>query len=83
MSISPGSNVSPGKSMCLTPGGHLQRAVRADLRDLAVVPDQDRGLLDIAPGRHVEHPVGGDDRCGGGRCGGEEGGRAGEQIFDH
>ena len=63
--------------------GHLQRTVGADLRDLAIITDQDRGLVDIAASRHVEHPVGGDDGCGGGGAGDEQRSRADEQILDH
>jgi hypothetical protein len=55
----------------------LQRGERADLLDMAVIADQDRGMVDIAPGRDIEHAVGGDDRrrlCGGGadHCGGRQ-----------
>ena len=41
--------------------GELHRTRVGERRDPAVIVDEDRGMLDIAAGGDVEHPVGGDD----------------------
>ena len=54
-----------------------------DAGDAAVVADEDRGLLDIAPGGDVEIAVGGDDRFLGGGGRGERDQRSGGEQDAH
>ena len=56
-----------GKVDMLDVGGPAHCARVADPGDAAIVADEDRGMLDVAPAGHVEIAIGGDD---GGRRGG-------------